>query len=303
MTKKPLPPPSVELLLHPERDDAYQFFENATAHPFMPAAHFARVNAWWLADAALLAYSDERKMREVYDKAELKSEFLAVESTQCHLAWRDGFVIVAFRGTQPGEWQDILDDSRFKQDSWPTGRVHIGFKKAFTRVKDSLRERLKDLRVGRTIWFTGHSLGAALATLAADALDTEGDSRVYTFGSPRVGNRAFASAFTSRFEHRAFRYVNDTDVVARVPPPLWLLPPLLYSHVDLLRFIAADGVISPRGLSIRAFLAKLRRDAKGVLEILDALEKGSLAIPDFLVDHTPRRYAVQVWNDLVGESA
>ena len=117
MTKKDLPPPSAELLFHPERDTEYRFFENASDHSFMPAAQFSRANAWWLADAALLAYSDGPTMRGVYDRVGLNSEFLTGGSTQCHLAWSADFVIVAFRGTQADEWQDILDDARLVQDS------------------------------------------------------------------------------------------------------------------------------------------------------------------------------------------
>jgi triacylglycerol lipase len=304
LTEKPLPPPSTELLIHPERDTEYEYFENARDHPFKPDAQFSRVNTWWLADAALLAYSDESRMRGVYGPLGLKHEFLAGGSTQCHLAWNDGFVIVAFRGTQPDEWQDIFDDGRFIQDSWPAGRVHAGFKTALGRVKEPLQAKLKELEAGRTIWFTGHSLGAALATLAADSIDTEGTSHVYTFGSPREGNRGFAMAFTARFMGRSFRYLNSTDIVTQVPPPVSFLPPLSYRHVDSLKFIAADGTISSRGVSIPNVLAELMRNTNRLLEIVDGLKEGRLTVlPNFLVDHTPRRYAVQVWNDLVRADA
>jgi hypothetical protein len=57
-----------------------------------------------------------------------------------------------------------------------------------------------------------HSLGAALATLAADRLP--GVQEVYTFGSPRVGNAAFSRGFTDR----AYREVNDADIVSKLPP-------------------------------------------------------------------------------------
>jgi triacylglycerol lipase len=306
--KKDLPPPSAELLFHPERDTEYQYFEDSTKNPFDPAAQrFSRVNAWWLADAALLAYSGQQKMREVYDRLRLQSEFLQGGSTQCHLAWNERFVIVAFRGTQPDEWQDLFDDGHFTQDTWPTGHVHVGFKTALGRVMDELEPKLKGLgdpRVGRTIWFTGHSLGAALATLAADHFDFARNSWVYTVGSPRVGNYAFATAFDRRFRGRAFRHMNDTDIVTRVPPPLLLIPPLVYRHVDALRFIAADGTISGLRFSIGNFLSEVVRDLKRLREIVDGLINERLTVlPAFLVDHTPRRYAVHMWNDLVDKGA
>jgi hypothetical protein len=59
---------------------------------------------------------------------------------------------------------------------------------------------------------TGHSLGAALATLAA--VDTT-PARLVTFGSPRVGDEAFRALFAG-LEVR--RFVDCCDVVSRVPP-------------------------------------------------------------------------------------
>jgi triacylglycerol lipase len=300
MTRKPLPAPSPDLLFHPERDAEYNYFENAASIPFAPNAPFSRANAWWLAEAALLAYSNEAKMREVYGRLGLQCDFLAAESTQCHLAWNETFVIVAFRGTQPDELNDSLDDAHLDQHSWPTGFVHAGFKDAFERVKDPLASTLGALKAGRTLWFTGHSLGAALATLAASAFDAHADSRVVTFGSPRVGSPAFASAFSARFSGRSLRYVNDTDIVTRVPPPVLVLPPAEYRHVDSLRFIAADGSVSGDGFSLLDAAADLVRSTQHLLDALDGIKSGRVdVLPDFLVDHTPRRYAVQVWNDLV----
>ncbi|MCA9453043.1 MAG: hypothetical protein KC584_10520, partial [Nitrospira sp.] len=70
---------------------------------------------------------------------------------------------------------------------------------------DGLKEEKRD----RTFWFTGHSLGAALATLAADRYgDVQG---LYTFGSPLVGDEGFARDFYVS----GYRFVNNNDVVAR----------------------------------------------------------------------------------------
>src|SRR5262249_58747833 len=95
------------------------------------------------------------------------------------------------------------------------------------------------------VFFTGHSLGAALATLAAHRYPhTAG---VYTFGSPRVGNHAFVASFNARMAQRSFRYVNDHDIVAQVPPELLALPFGLYAHVDELPRLNEHGHIATRG--------------------------------------------------------
>jgi len=92
------------------------------------------------------------------------------------------------------------------------------------------------------VWFTGHSLGAALATLAASRYQTAG---VYTFGSPLVGNQSFAAAFNAVFHDgagsRSFRYVNDHDVVTQVPPGPLAFPHGRFTHVDEPRGISRDG--------------------------------------------------------------
>jgi hypothetical protein len=86
-------------------------------------------------------------------------------------------------------------------------------------------------------------LGAALATLAADRLAAENVpvAGVYTFGSPRVGDGAFARTFTDRLGDRCFRFVNAADVVTRVPPPGLILD---YTHVGTPHHFGADGRVT-----------------------------------------------------------
>ncbi|KAF9617504.1 hypothetical protein IFM89_036708 [Coptis chinensis] len=71
-----------------------------------------------------------------------------------------------------------------------------------------------------SISITGHSLGAALALLAADELSTCDANvppiAVYSFGGLRVGNRGFANRITSNWV-KVLRVVNSQDVVTRVP--------------------------------------------------------------------------------------
>ena len=81
MRRKLIPPSSIELLLHPESDKQYTHFQDFQNVPFEPdAQRFSPVNAWWLADAALLAYWDEGPAREIWRRAGLHGlqfEFLS----------------------------------------------------------------------------------------------------------------------------------------------------------------------------------------------------------------------------------
>ena len=123
-----------------------------------------------------------------------------------------GLTVLAFRGTESNKFDDLISDLDTLQRDFRDGRrVHTGFLKAYgplvqQRVTTLLQDREGSLLV------TGHSLGAALATLAA--LDTN-PTALITFGSPRVGDAQFARLFNGLTVHR---FVNCCDVVARIPP-------------------------------------------------------------------------------------
>lgn len=295
MVLKTRPIRRIELVFHPERDSDYRHFEDAKSHPFdTSASGLGRRNAWWLADAALLAYWDAEHAGPRFAAAGLAATAFNQQGVDGYVATGDGFAIVTFRGTEPDQSSDIFDDARFALVPWDgTGAsVHAGFLGALDRVWPLLAPQLEALAPGHRIWFTGHSLGAALATLAAARFPhTAG---VCTLGSPRVGNRAFASAFSSRFGARARRYVADTDVVTHVPPPA----PLPYKHVDELRQIDPDGAVTAVRPALTHFFNALFGDAQHLRQVVTLLRTGSMtAAPKFLLDHMPAGYAIDIWND------
>jgi hypothetical protein len=145
---------------------------------------------------------------------------------------------------------------------------------------------------GCRIWLTGHSLGAALATLAADRFqDVQG---LYTFGSPRVGDRQFQK----NFQLRAYRVVNGDDIVARVPPKG------IYRHVGALKFIDHQGRIDD-GLDVNEAADPPCRDASEVCDDLKETKPSGSAklIPDAIRDHVPLLYAIFLWNRFVHKNA
>jgi triacylglycerol lipase len=287
--------PDIRFVLHPEQDQAYVHFENSAAHPFIARADtMGRRNAWWLADAALLAYWDPDGAVPRFASAGLTAELVFENEVQCYVAWTQDFVIVSFRGTESDDWRDLFDDACFRLvPHGPGTRVHAGFKDAFERVWPRVHDRLQSLAPSRSVWFTGHSLGAALATLAAERFAAT--SGVCTIGCPRVGDAAFASAFDARFEGRSVRYVNDADIVTHVPPRLPLLP---YKHTGGLRHIAPDGAIGNAAPALAHYFAQIFGDTRHVLEVVNGLRSGALLrAPDFLLDHMPRAYTVDIWND------
>jgi triacylglycerol lipase len=270
--KKPLPRPSLRLVVNPESDTDYRHFEGALDSPFdTTPTLFSRVNAWWLADSALLSYWNSDRASDIFrNQAGLESAPVQNNGTQGYVAWNQAFALVAFRGTEPDSALDILTNANIPFKPWDVSgeRVHSGFMDALDDVWAQVVATLTPL-IDRPVWFTGHSLGAALATLAGDRFLRERDRHgfgelggIYTFGSPLVGNRQFVDGFNSRCGDRSFRFVNNRDTVTRVPPSL-----IGYRHVNNERFVGFDD-----------------RD---------------VSFSEPLIDHTPRRYAVLVWNSLI----
>lgn len=179
-------------------------------------------NAYWLGKAAELAYLDNPRFEAAVGDWGVKCRHVSVKDTEAHVAAGKTMMIVAFRGTEtnPG---DIATDARFKRTRWAgPGQVHEGFSTALDRAwRDTLGAIGAISEPGQTLWFTGHSLGGALAVLAAMRWTAEARTpavaAVYTIGQPKVGDGEFSAAFDKALGSRTFRYVNNRDPVPRVP--------------------------------------------------------------------------------------
>lgn len=300
-----------QLLTRPELNPThYVPLEHAALYPFDPAATTpSRVNAWWLAEAAWLSYwQDAAALRAVFaDRAGMTVAPIDGHGTQGIVASGDRFTIIAFRGTQPGEWADLLSDVQFAAVPWDTGFVHQGFARALEAIRAPLEAALAALPAGRRVWFTGHSLGAAVATLAALRYASQA-AGVYTIGSPRVGNGAFANPFNAQFDRRSLRYVHDHDVVTHVPPGLFAAPHGQFTHIDQLRWINPDGQIGPSEPTVPHFLLDVFGGATVLLDLIQANLRAAgraplLRLPAALTDHTPLYYVLHCWNDFATATA
>ncbi|KAJ3087771.1 hypothetical protein HDU96_004371, partial [Phlyctochytrium bullatum] len=86
-----------------------------------------------------------------------------------------------------------------------------------------LRDALKQCSSCDTVAFTGHSMGGAVATLAAFQHATRGSLggrriRLYSFGSPSIGNDAFWEAFNRTGAVASYiRFVNGRDSIPLAP--------------------------------------------------------------------------------------
>jgi len=188
---------------------------------------YSGVNATSMALASALAYepgaeAEKQALAWGFPKFNFLQGTRRISDTQAYITGNDKLIILAFRGTEQ-KIQDWATDLNFIKTEGPLGNVHEGFNSAFNSVIVSLTKSLFEFRDNQQpIWVTGHSLGAALATLAVAAFTEFGleVSGLYTFGSPRVGDQRFEEALRAKMGDRIFRVVNRNDIVPRVPPSL-----------------------------------------------------------------------------------
>lgn len=205
-------------------------------------------NAWSLAHASAVVYRTEREVEGVVQniwgmeagpggKCFINDE---EGDTQCFVARKDDNIVVSFRGTQG--LRDMVTDATFFKKQCRSlmlegvkCQVHKGFwnclqrdlqEKGGRRFIDLVNDRVRELKNGDdnvSIYITGHSLGGALATLAAAFMLREKDLKgnvkgLYTFGSPRVGDHAFTKKLARLGKDlEVHRFQNRKDLVARVP--------------------------------------------------------------------------------------
>jgi len=182
-------------------------------------------------------------------------------------------VVVVFRGTEPDEWNDVKANFDVTKSVAETvGWVHRGFKYEV----DDLWPRLEQALVSncRTLWFTGHSLGGAIATICAGrcklSVIRSNPRALFTYGAPRVGNKRYVNYVKLEF----YRWVNNNDIVPRVPP-VWLG----YRHSGQELYLGVKGQIR----SVTGW----QRSKDLVRGILGGLMQGRL---DWISDHLLDEY-------------
>ena len=230
---------------------AKRYFEDRElllSPPLMRAAYSDRM-AWIMASIAHLVYDrfeDDGETREVLVEKlrgggfELLDEFNdPATDTQAFLVvnTRHQFAVLAFRGTEVTKKRDLATDAMVLKISSIAEkvRIHGGFQKAYDSVSGQIEKSLAEKLNGMPLYITGHSLGAALATVATISIEQKKYFRdqigaCYTFGSPRVGTKSLDLDFRSPI----YRIVNTTDIVTMVPT-------LGYRHIGDIRFLERKG--------------------------------------------------------------
>ena len=149
----------------------------------------------------------DMSVSQTYDKNE----------TQALLISTKKFIALVFRGTERDAFQDIKSDANAIKTQCPSnGGVHSGFHYAFSQVGDDIQSDLNSSEYAeKPLIIAGHSLGGAIATIAAKRLTHKaGVACCYTFGSPRVGDEEWSYGLKTPI----YRVVNALDCVTLLPP-------------------------------------------------------------------------------------
>lgn len=206
------------------------------------------------------------------------------EGAQAYIFGSDTDVVVACRGTEPNDWNDVKADvNAFMVVAETVGRVHRGFKQEVDDLWPQLEELIADEE--RTLWFTGHSLGGAMATISAGrcylAHIPAIPEGVYTFGSPRVGTKRYIN----HADVNLVRWVNNNDIVPRIPPT-WMG----YRHTGRRIYINTYGKVRR--------MTKRQRTKDRWRGFMESLKKGKV---DHFSDHAIARYVDHI-GDAVDEA-
>lgn len=188
-------------------------------------------------DDLLVKSIDSREiLQKILEKADFKLlGTLHVGDTQGFVCKRNkqgeaSFVVVAFRGTEQvlADWLTDVNAKPVEELLKKEIKMHHGFwdalnKKAKPGGKNVLEEvkailDSSDAKNGSEplpCYFTGHSLGGALALIATCELaPTDVIGACYTFGAPRVASYEYFR----NIKTPVYRVVNSSDIVPRVPP-------------------------------------------------------------------------------------
>lgn len=137
-------------------------------------------------------------------------EFFDVDGAQGYLLKGADAHVLSFRGTEVTQKSDVLADLKAGKNLEACGgKVHVGFKDELNKLWPAITIAIANID---TLYVTGHSLGAAMATIAASRMQTKVIALV-TFGSPRAGNQEFVNSLTVTH----YRVQNNCDDVTKVP--------------------------------------------------------------------------------------
>ncbi|EXJ75172.1 uncharacterized protein A1O5_01868 [Cladophialophora psammophila CBS 110553] len=211
------------------------FFEQYSAAAYCPNNNVASSNTTITCTAGncpLVQTAQAESLLEFQNEGLADSTgFVAIDHT-------NQLIVMSFRGTT--SFSNILADINLVMVPWTLCNLctaHSGFLDSWRTVKPQIQGVLASAKASYpsyNIISTGHSLGGAVATLAAADLRTSGyNIALYTYGSPMVGNYLLATFITNQSGGN-YRVTHAEDIVPKLPgypifahvsPEYWITSP------------------------------------------------------------------------------
>ena len=279
-----------EALLRPGA--ATTFFADALRPPDFTDDRFRLDDAWWCAELCRLIYRQEQDevgatvsptrddllasvgLREV--------TFFSEAGTQA--------AIVSQRGDDVARWSALVFRGTHDLRDWLTNTSAVPDRSRVEPVGDALDavwpvvETAIEQATGPIV-YTGHSLGGAMATLAATLRPPDA---LYTFGSPRVGDATFVDSIAHVAHHRV---VNNRDIVPTVPLPQgW--PG--YRHHGKVHHIMRDSTVVTEATDDEVASHRQANDSMWPATPGEWASIFDLQPARFLADHAPVNYVAHL---------
>lgn len=212
------------------------------------------------------------------------------DDTQAVVGKMHGRVVVVFRGTERERIDDIVTDLRCMPRATPAGCAHTGFALALDSVWVAIAreiERQKPITADGTdryIHWCGHSLGGALAVVAASRMLANTDT-VHTFGAPAALG-PIASRVVDQVMRKRITRVERFDIVTMVLSAF-------YRKVGRLTYIDRRGVIYERTgwhVTTRDRIGSILLSCWSAIAETIRRRRPSLHIPHVIDNHSMTRY-------------
>lgn len=226
-----------------------------------------------MAQCSKIAYENGTKAKPLYKELGFtKHKYFSKKGAQCHVISNDGYLVLAFRGTEVKEFSDIKADLKVRStnNNFGKGRVHRGFNAEVDKLWDDLRKYVRDNLTNQKLVVTGHSLGASMGVIftARIQYSFKVDS-LWTYGCPRAGNQKFVDSVKTTH----YRFVNNNDDVPKVPFYHWG-----YRHFGNLMYIDSKGKVQKKSRMWQRVRDRLkgRLDAVKTKDFFDGIKDHSI---------------------------
>ena len=241
--------------------------------------------AFALAELCKLSYRSASKISDFANsKGFSRVKIIDQARTQAFVAHHSNFAVVVVRGTD--SLADWVANLKITPITHPLGgKVHRGFAAGLALGSKTISVEV-DIAIARhsKVFFAGHSLGGAIAMLAAAEFPKNSVAGIYTFGAPRIGSQEFTYEFLRRFHETFKRFVHGRDIVPRIPPTL-LHPGKPIRLANVHRAIESESTDSDVSLALTEIQFQQLQEHFQTLDDTAGVEGKILGTEDHSIDY------------------